>query len=384
VLAALQKIEKAHSSKNVAVTSFGDSIRVFNLKSKRIKSLKGHKRAVTRAAFSADGRRILTGSGDGTVILWDINTDSSRIVFKSREVVHDINFSPNAKQIVIALPNGTIQLITIGTGCIREFKGNEGIVDSAIFNSDGSKILTVSSDGTSRIWNVSTGTSQVLGVHQKSISSASFSPDSSKVLTCSRDKEIGIWDLNTGGCQIIRDHKGFISSARFSHDGRYLLTASEKVARLWKISTDTFCFSKDDRSYRLRQAIFSPNGRHLFIAASDDSLDDSAMYLWDLDSSKLMVLEGHKRAVRQACFSSDGTNLATVSFDGTAMIWRLETVDSEIFAEYVMSLNSIEFSPDGLLIAMAQQDCTVKLHNFSTGKIKSLQAHKGSVEKVVF
>jgi WD40 repeat protein len=371
-------------SKNVAVTSFGDSIRVFNLKNKRIKILKGHKRAVTRAAFSADGRRILTGSGDGTVILWDINTDSSRIVFKSREVVHDINFSPNAKQIVIALSNGTIQLITIGTGCIREFKGNEGMVDSAIFNSDGSKILTVSSDGTSRIWNVSTGTSQVLGVHQKSILIASFSPDSSKVLTCSRDKEIGIWDLNTGDCQIIRDHKGFISSAQFSNDGRYLLTASEKVARLWKISTDTFCFSKDDRSYRLRQAIFSPNGRYLFIAASDDSLDDSVMYLWNLDSSKLMVLEGHKRAVRQACFSSDGTNLATVSFDGTAMIWRLETVDSEIFAEYVISLNSIEFSPDGLLIAMAQQDCTVKLHNFSTGKIKSLQAHKGSVEKVVF
>ncbi|MDW8079616.1 MAG: hypothetical protein RMJ16_12090, partial [Thermoguttaceae bacterium] len=73
--------------------------------------------AVECVAFSPDGSKILTGSGDGTARLWDAAT--------GRE--------------------------------LRTFQGHTHSVISVAFSPDGSKVLTGSADGTARLWSAATG-----------------------------------------------------------------------------------------------------------------------------------------------------------------------------------------------------------------------------------
>ena len=70
------------------------------------------------AAFSPDGARIVTASGDSTVRIWDATTGTE---------------------------------ITI-------LRGHESWVYSAAFSPDGARIVTTSLDRTVRIWDATTGT----------------------------------------------------------------------------------------------------------------------------------------------------------------------------------------------------------------------------------
>ena len=77
----------------------------------------GHSGRVTAAAFSLDGRRIVTGSFDRTAILWDAET------YKK----------------------------------LRTLKGHSGTVLSAALSADGGLVVTGSDDGSAIIWDGESG-----------------------------------------------------------------------------------------------------------------------------------------------------------------------------------------------------------------------------------
>jgi WD40 repeat protein len=91
-----------------------------------ISVLKGHSDSVLSAAFSPNGRRIVTGSSDKTARIWD------------------------------AVAGTTIAVL----------KGHAGSVRSVVFSPDGKSVLTASDDNTAQIWYVF-ATLQALIDHSK-------------------------------------------------------------------------------------------------------------------------------------------------------------------------------------------------------------------------
>ena len=52
-------------------------------------------------AFSADGKRIVSGSDDKTVKVWDADTGQETLTLKGHAgVCHSVAFSPDGKRIV--------------------------------------------------------------------------------------------------------------------------------------------------------------------------------------------------------------------------------------------------------------------------------------------
>src|SRR5262249_33598844 len=74
-------------------------------------TLKGHTARVVRLAYSPDGKRLLSGSIDGTVKEWDAATGQEVHAVKLREYPQGrswAEYSPDGKQLVAAQRDGTM------------------------------------------------------------------------------------------------------------------------------------------------------------------------------------------------------------------------------------------------------------------------------------
>jgi WD40 repeat protein len=73
--------------KRLASGSYDGTVKVWDANSGlNLRTLKGHTSGVTGIAFSPEGRRLAGGSEDGTVRLWDSTTDQDEISFDSNDV----------------------------------------------------------------------------------------------------------------------------------------------------------------------------------------------------------------------------------------------------------------------------------------------------------
>jgi hypothetical protein len=131
------------------------------------RSVLGHDNAVTSAAFSPDGSRIVTASVDSTARIWDAATGREIAVLRGHdEEVWSAAFSPDGSCIVTAsgknriFPNGqdnTARIWDAATGReIAVLRGHDQWVHSAAFSPDGLRIVTASADKTARIWDAAT------------------------------------------------------------------------------------------------------------------------------------------------------------------------------------------------------------------------------------
>ncbi len=153
--------------------------------------------------------------------------------------VRSAAFSPNGKKIVTASYDNTAKIWDALTGeCLHALEGHTDRVWSAVFSPDGKKVATGSWDKTAKIWDASTGQClHTLEGHTDRVWSAVFSPDGKKVATGSWDKTAKIWDALTGEfLHTLEGHTNWVCSAAFSPDGSKIVTASyDNTARIWQL-----------------------------------------------------------------------------------------------------------------------------------------------------
>src|SRR5207248_3856371 len=104
----------------VVTTARDSTIRIWRLNPARehVRPLVGHGGAVHQVAFSADGRRVLTGSGDTTARLWDARTGKQMFALQGHEqvksalarnqILRDLNvavLSPDSRRVLTANPD---------------------------------------------------------------------------------------------------------------------------------------------------------------------------------------------------------------------------------------------------------------------------------------
>lgn len=160
-----------------------------------VQTFKGHRKAVTSVAFNPNGKQVASGSGDETVMLWDIVSGGNAGTLQSNSFVTSLSFG-SAEQLAAGYADGSIRLWDVPSGqTIRTF-GSPKQVNAVTFSPDGKELASGGSDGTIRLWNASDGASLgSLAGNEASVNTIAYSPDGKLLVSGGADKSIRLWKL---------------------------------------------------------------------------------------------------------------------------------------------------------------------------------------------
>jgi WD40 repeat protein len=109
---------------------------------------------VSCAAFAADGRRLLTGSHDGTLRLWDLGTGQELCCFAGHaDHVESVALSVDGKLALSACRDGSLRVWDTTTGAtLKAYEIPPAEGTRVAFWPDGRWASSRSADGRERVW----------------------------------------------------------------------------------------------------------------------------------------------------------------------------------------------------------------------------------------
>lgn len=188
-------------------------------------------------AIRPDHRVVLIGD-DGQARLCDSFLGKALGEPLSQASVWSAAFSPNGKVLLTGLGTGQVQLWNPDTGKALGLPvRHAGTLDQILFSSDGSRVLT-RWDKVVGLWDSATG--QRIGEalsHDDDVTSLAFAPDGRTILTCTKDTA-QVWDTATGkSLGLPMPYQSGRSRPTFGPDGQSILTVASKEVRLWATPT---------------------------------------------------------------------------------------------------------------------------------------------------
>ncbi|KAG2751050.1 WD40 repeat-like protein, partial [Suillus brevipes Sb2] len=145
-----------------------------------------------------------------------------------------VSFSPDGTRIITGSWDRTVRLWNAGTGqpVGEPLRGHTGSVASASFSPDGTRIVTGSWDRTVRVWDAATGhpVGEPLRGHTHFVTSVSFSPDCTRIVTGSHDKTARLW--NAPARQPSQQH-AMSDPSSFSDKHRMIKTTATVTSNAW-------------------------------------------------------------------------------------------------------------------------------------------------------
>lgn len=348
-------------------------------------TIAGHDEAVLSVSFSPDGRQLASGSGDATVRIWDLNTQTPLFTCTGhKNPVLCIAWSPDAKHLVSGSQDGEILCWDPLTGkqLGNPLKGHKKWINGIAWepvhlNAPCRRFVSAGKDGDARIWDISTKKCLIcLTGHRLSITSVKWGGDGI-IYTGSQDCVIKMWETSQG--KLIRELKGH------GHWVNSLALSTEYVLRTGAFDHTGKTYSSPEEMKKValeRYLKTKGSGPERLVSGSDDN----TMFLWEPSVSKQHKahMTGHQQLVNHVYFSPDGQWVASASFDKSVKLWNGVTGDFvATLRGHVGPVYQISWSADSRLLLSGSKDSTLKVWDTRNRKLKQdLPGHADEVYAV--
>ncbi|MEZ6143712.1 MAG: TIR domain-containing protein [Zavarzinella sp.] len=373
-------------STRIVSGSSDQTLKIWDAESgKHLQSLAGHSEVVWCVAWSIDGTRIASGSWDKTVKIWDAESGKClQSLAGHSDYVRCVAWSADGTRIVSGSDDELLKIWDAESGkCLRSLAGHSGYVWSVAWSADGKQIVSGSDDELLKIWDAESGKCLLtLTCHSDYLRSVALSTDGTMIASGSRGNSLKIWDAESGKClRSLTGHTGSVRSVSWSADGTRIVSGSvDKSLKIWDAASGRCMRSFEGHTGSVRSVSWSADGT-LIVSGSDDK----TVKIWDASNGKrLQTLAGHSGYVWSVAWSADGKQIVSGSDDKTVKIWDASNGKCmQTLADHTGSVRCVAWSADGTRIVSGGDDKTVKIWDASNGKcMQSLAGHSGSVRSV--
>jgi WD40 repeat protein len=247
------------------------------------------------AAFSADGRRLITVLHDGTLRLWDVEAGKELRTWKVPTVGSRTTYGDGKRADLV-------------------IKNSSPAVSLQAFTPDG-KVLLAAGGANVHRWEVETGKElpvlRIVGLGQEN-SWCAPSPDG-------RTLVVWVWGASCPAFLVEADSgkvlhrlegvRGWPYAAAFSPDGRTVAVEANGAVTLWEVASGRSRGRLTEGGRTVRGLAFSPDGRLL----ASGGFQEPPVCLWDLASGEVVGRLRGDMEIGPLAFSPEGTRLAVVS-----------------------------------------------------------------------
>jgi WD40 repeat protein len=356
--------------------------------------LSGHENEVSTVAFNPDSKTFVSGSFDGTVRLWDVESKT----FKSISVcppnrgVLSVAYSPNGQKLAVGCGDNKVRILELYEPDAKQsvLTGHKDEVWAVAFSPDGKKLASGGWDKTVRLWNLDDLKKPliVLKAHGDWIWSLAFSRDGKMLAVGCMDGTVWLWELDDPlKCssilntheeplhkldKITRRERGVFSVTFFlDRYGKDCLAAScqDGLLRFWQLDHLDVASAVLAGKKNMHRTVMAFSRDEQFLASG---FDDGTLSLWKRDALNPdpglteiypVVLEqysqkGHAKGISSLAFSSDGQWLVSCSWDKTVRLWDLHpsVVKPIIFQKHREEVVTVAFNQEGNKLASGSSD----------------------------
>ncbi|XP_027041127.1 ribosome assembly protein 4-like isoform X3 [Pocillopora damicornis] len=281
---------------------------------RRVRRLQGHMDAIFCLQF--DKRRIITGSADRTIRMWDVRSGRSIHKLKGHKGgVRCLQFDD--EKIVSGSWDMTIMVWHIVKfHRLKVLYGHSGCVSCLQFK--GKILVSGSHDRTLRIWDTDTWEceSEIEG-HEGAVTCLQLNGD--YLVSGSIDRTLKLWDIKTRAClHTFEGHKDAVLAVTVL--GNLIISGSaDGMIMFWNLETG-FCEAAIQGHEGPVHSLDYNGHQHFFSSGGDNLLKE-----WDLSTCTcLRSLQGHKGPV--FCVKAVPHRVVSCSADGFTRIWDLNSL----------------------------------------------------------
>ena len=410
-------------------------------------SIFGHKRPVSAADFSKDGRNLATVGYDGNLNFRNFTnmSFSKQIQIFDEKTINDIAkfllYNPKNINEIIIVGGTFLKLCRILEETLIEFKDDKGkfpiqdnIISNVALSKESDLLYTFSSDRQVRVWKLSEGSLFQGPYPLPDINCLDFHPMDPRKIICYDTKNEQAKIMNYVDNSISISLKEFVGKImRFSTNGDYAAYSykNEKTIAILKLEKDEeklihnlahdknakcIVFSRDDskcavevensiRLWSINQSeqatfidvetpeiafiLFSLDDSQLFVS----SLHKSILNIYDCKDGRLIrILSGHKSFVNFIKITPNGKEIISGGTDKTVRIWSAKDGSEKKMKLFEIIISTLTYQlKDDMITCIFAGGCRNKKDDagifykwdLSDGSKKEVKAHEKSVDFLV-
>ncbi len=317
---------------------------------RRVASLASLDGTVRDLAYSPDATLAASASDDG-LRLWETSDWTLRAALTGHhDTVFGAAFTPDGRHLVSCGQDGTVRLWSVAdAGEIRSIGRAKTQLGCVAVTPDGTGVAASGRDGTVRIWAIDDRpaarwrqSGRVIKAHDEVVRRVAISPDGRLLLSASFDTSVKCWDLATSReLRTFTRHRNRVYDVAFGPDGRAYSAGMDGAVWAWDIESGDPIGSYDVPS-GLSSVALSADGLTLAAGSADGNV-----YVWNIATGEpLHVLAvGHADTVAGLAFNPDGSLLASVSRDRTARLWMSEDNEQVVMRRLPAPAASVAWHP---------------------------------------